>query len=409
VGGIWYGDSISRGGGILFWTALALLMYVYAGYPAIAAVRARLRRALPHRGAVRPTVSILVVAYNEEDRIEARIENLLALDYPRDRVEIVIGSDGSTDATVDRARRYERFGVRVHAFPDRRGKPAVLDDLVPRLRGEIVMFADARQRFEASTLRALVENFADPTVGAASGELIIDAPAEGAPAGQGAAFYWRYEKFIRSAESRCDSTVGATGAIYAIRRSLFEPIPADTLLDDVLIPLRIVRRGYRVVFDPAARAYDRASSTARQEFARKARTIAGNFQLFARERWLFDPRCNRLWFATMSHKALRLAIPLLHVAVLVGNALAAHVPPYGWLLAAQLAFYTAAALGCLQRRAGHRPFIGFTIPYSLCLLCWSTVAGFYRFFTDRQPVTWERTPAPAPVAEGAPRAPGIAA
>ena len=321
---------------------------------------------------------------------------MLALDYPARLLEIIIGSDGSTDDTVERAQRYRARGVQVYVFRERRGKPAMLNDLVPHAHGDIVLFADARQRFDPGTLQAIVANFADPAVGCVSGELIVQ-PAPGASAvGHGAAFYWRYEKFIRLVESRADSTVGATGAIYAIRRELFEPIPADTLLDDVLVPLRIVRRGYRVLFEPRARAYDNASATAQQEFARKARTIAGNFQLFARESWLFNPVQNRLWFATISHKALRLLIPLLHMAVLVANIAAAQVFPYQWLLAAQIAFYGAAVCGCLQQR-GERRFVGFTVPYTLCLLCWSTMVGFYRFVTGRQPITWERTPVAVPV------------
>jgi glycosyltransferase involved in cell wall biosynthesis len=392
------GSSLAALAVAVFWTGIGLLAYVYVGYPLVAAVRARVGRRPQLRAPVTPRVSVVVVAYNEADRIEDRIENLLALDYPASRLDIVIGSDGSTDDTVERARRYQSRGVRVYAFHQRRGKPAMLNDLVARVGGEIVLFADARQRFDRGTLRAIVANFADPTVGAVSGELVIEPSAGAAAAGHGAAFYWRYEKFIRSAESHVDSTIGATGAIYAIRRELFEAIPADTLLDDVLIPLRIVRRGYRVLFEPAARAYDSASATARQEFARKARTIAGNFQLFVREGWLFNPRRNRLWFETISHKALRLLVPVLHVAVLAANvgAAAAHLSPYRWLLVAQLAFYGAAFCGCLQKR-GERRFIGFTVPYTLCLLCWSTMVGFYRFATHRQPITWERTPVPAPV------------
>ena len=393
----------------VFWTALALLFYVYIGYPIVAAVAARLQTRPDRRHAIEPTVSIVVGAYNEAERIEGRIENLLALDYPADRLEIVIGSDGSTDSTVERARRYERFGVTVHAFETRRGKPAVLNALAPTVNGEIVLFADARQRFERGTLRAIVANFADPQVGAVSGELVLK-PAEGAAtAGHGAAFYWRYEKFIRSAESRADSTVGATGAIYAVRRALFEPIPDDTLLDDMLVPLRIVRRGYRVLFEPAARAYDCTSATAGQEFARKARTIAGNFQLLSRERWLFNPFQNRLWFETISHKALRLTLPLLHAALLMANVAAAGASPYQWLLAGQVAFYAAAIAGGVQRRGGRR-FVGFTVPYMACLLSWATLVGFYRFLTNGQPVTWERAPVIAPAAEGAPqRARGLAA
>jgi cellulose synthase/poly-beta-1,6-N-acetylglucosamine synthase-like glycosyltransferase len=399
-------STIAVGG---FWLALALLFYVYVGYPLVTALRARLHNRPDRRAAIEPTVSIVVVAYNEAGHIDGRIENLMALDYPEDRLEIVIGSDGSTDGTADRARRYEQYGVTVRAFGTRRGKPAVLNALTPAVKGEIVLFADARQRFERGTLRALIANFADPQVGAVSGELVLQPVAGAATAGHGAAFYWRYEKFIRSAESRAYSTVGATGAIYAIRRELFEPIPEDTLLDDVLVPLRIVRRGYRVLFEPLARAYDCTSATAGQEFARKARTIAGMFQLLSRERWLFSPFHNPLWFETLSHKALRLAIPALHAALLIANIAAAGTWPYQWLLAGQVAFYAAAVGGCLQRQGGRR-FVGFTVPYMLCLLSWSTVVGFSRFLTNRQPVTWERAPVAAPATEGAShRASGVAA
>src|SRR5688572_10245906 len=393
----------------VFWTAFALLFYVYIGYPMVAALRASLRPRPDRRGAIEPVVSIVVGAYNEAERIDGRLENLLALDYPADRLEIVVGSDGSTDATVERARRYEQFGVTVHEFATRRGKPAVLNAVTPIVNGDIVLFADARQRFEPGTLRALVANFADPQVGAVSGELILEPAAGAATAGHGAAFYWRYEKFIRQAESRTDSTVGATGAIYAIRRALFEPIPEDSLLDDMLVPLRITRRGYRVLFEPAARAYDSTSASASQEFARKARTIAGNFQLLARERWVFNPFHNRLWFETISHKALRLTLPLLHAALFAANVAAAGVSPYQWLLAGQLAFYACAIAGKVQRQGGRR-FVGFTVPYMLCLLSWSTIVGFYRFATNRQPVTWERAPAtPAAAEDPSQRTAGIAA
>jgi cellulose synthase/poly-beta-1,6-N-acetylglucosamine synthase-like glycosyltransferase len=260
--------------------------------------------------------------------------------------------------------------------------------------GDVVIFADARQRFDAGTVRALVANFADDRVGAASGELVLTAGSGTATAGHGTAFYWRYEKFIRASEGRADSTVGATGAIYAIRRELFEPIPEDTLLDDVLIPLRIVRRGYRVVFEPGARAHDTASATARQEFVRKTRTIAGMFQLLSREGWLLNPFSNRLWLETVSHKVLRLALPMLHAAFLVSNVALADAGLYGLVLAGQVAFYAAALVGASQRQARRRSII-VTAPCAMCLLIWATIVGFVRFITHRQRVTWERVSSPA--------------
>ena len=238
-----------------------------------------------------PLVTVIVVAHNEAQRIERRIENLLSLDYPREKLEIVIASDGSTDETVSRANVSKLPACVCERSTTGAGKAAVLNDVVPSARGEIVVLADARQRFDAGTLRALVADFGDPRVGAVSGELVIRSRANdtGSTIAAGASFYWRYEKFIRRNESRANSTVGATGAVYAIRRELFERIPDDTLLDDVLIPMKIISRGYRVLFEPGARAYDLAAASPRQEFVRKVRTIAGTFQLFARERWLFNP------------------------------------------------------------------------------------------------------------------------
>jgi cellulose synthase/poly-beta-1,6-N-acetylglucosamine synthase-like glycosyltransferase len=373
----------------LVWLTLMLLAYVYVGYPVISWIRARLRGSPHRRVPAEPQVTILVAAHNEAPRIAAKIENLLALDYPPDRLDVVIGSDGSTDNTVDIACAYESDRLRVAPFRERRGKAALLNDLVPGARGDIVVLADARQSFDRTAIRALVAGFADADVGAVSGELMLCPDEHTAAAGHGAAFYWRYEKFIRCNESRVDSTIGATGAIYAIRRALFEPIPEDTILDDVAIPIGMVRRGYRVVFEPAARAYDRTSATATEEFARKTRTIAGMFQLFARERWLFNPAGNRLWFETFSHKALRLALPALHAMLLVANLALLSLWPYQWLFVAQLAFYGAAVLGSSGMLGHWRPrFI--SVPCAVCLLIWATLVGLFRFLTHRQEVTWER-------------------
>jgi GT2 family glycosyltransferase len=375
---------------VLFWAALFLLAYVYAGYPLVAWLRSTLLPRHHVRAPAEPTVSIVVAAHNEADRIEARIENLLALDYPAGRREIIVGSDGSTDETVFRASRYGDAGVRVEAFRAWRGKSAVLNELVLGSTAEIILFADARQRFDRGVLRILVSHFADPTVGAVSGELMLAGDGPGTSIGRGTSFYWRYEKFIRFHESRAASTVGATGAIYAIRRALFEPIPNDTILDDVLIPLRIVRQGYSVQFAPEARAFDAVSATAHQECVRKVRTIAGTFQLFARERWLLNPLRNPVWFQAISHKGLRLALPALHATVLAANLALTDGVLYLCALGAQLGFYAAAILGHAFRHARRRPIV-LTVPYAMCVMLWATVAGFARFIAHRQLVTWEQS------------------
>jgi cellulose synthase/poly-beta-1,6-N-acetylglucosamine synthase-like glycosyltransferase len=376
---------------VVFWVSLVLIGYTYAGYPFLAWLRARLR---PYRGRcepIEPTVSIVVVAHNEEACIEARIENLLALDYPADRRQILIGSDGSTDDTVARARRFAHDGVHVVAFRHWRGKAAVLNQLVRRARGEIVLFADARQTFDPQVVRRLVARFADPRVGAVSGELMLT-DSTGTPMGRGASFYWRYEKFIRVQEGRAGSTVGATGAIYAIRRALFRAIPTDTILDDVVIPMHIVQQGYLVQFEQEARAYQAVSRTTQQEYTRKVRTIAGAFQLFARGWWLLSPRRNALWFETVSHKGLRLLLPVFHLSLFAANFELSGQPFYTAAFAIQTAFYAAAIAGHEMRHAPRRP-IYVSVPYAMCCMLWATVAAFHRFLTNRQHVTWEQAAA----------------
>jgi len=376
---------------LMFWGSLFLIGYVYAGYPCIAWLRARVRPHPGRRAPIEPMVSIVVVAHNEEASIEARIENLLALDYPADRRQILIGSDGSTDDTVARAKRFAPEGVLVVGFRHWRGKAAVLNQLVRHARGEIVLFADARQTFDPQVLRRLVARFADERVGAVSGELMLT-DSTGTPMGRGASFYWRYEKFIRVQEGRAGSTVGATGAIYAIRRALFRAIPPDTVLDDVLIPMRIVQQGYVVQFEQEARAYQAVSRTTHQEYVRKVRTIAGAFQLFAREWWLLSPRQNALWFETVSHKGLRLLLPVFHLALFAANLELSRVPFYGAVFAIQTAFYAAAIRGHERRHAARRP-IYISVPYAMCCMLWATVHAFQRFVTDQQQATWEQVPA----------------
>jgi hypothetical protein len=229
-------------------------------------------------------------------------------------------------------------------------------------------------------------------VGGVSGELMLVADPDRGSVGEAVGLYWRYEKWIRRAESRVHSTVGATGAIYAVRRGLFRPLPEDTLLDDVLVPMRVVAQGSRVVFESAARAYDRAAATATQEFARKARTLAGVFQLFARHPWVLDPLRNRLFFQTVSHKGLRLLTPLALAAALVANLLLLQSPFYRSCLAAQVAFYAAALAGHARRdRRDRSPVL--SLPYLVCVLAWAAVVGFVRFARGRQDVTWERASA----------------
>lgn len=347
----------------VFWVSLGLVLYVYAGYPALLAVWARVRpRAHRIDDTLTPGVSVIVSARNEAVRLPGRIDNLLALDYPADRLEIVVVSDGSVDRTAQALARYlcDVPGRPVVRLVERaaQGKAAALNTGVAAARHDVLVFADARQRFGRDAIRRLVSNFADPSVGVVSGELVLDCevgPTESSAA-DGVGSYWKYEKWIRARESDVDSMLGATGAIYAMRRHAWRALPPGTILDDVLAPMRAALDGWRVVFDPRARAFDVASPDTRAEARRKQRTLAGNWQILALEPRLLLPRVNRVWLQYCSHKVGRLLVPWALVAVFVSSMLLARQSPvYLVALCAQVAFYGLAVYGAwLEHRRVRR-------------------------------------------------------
>ena len=277
----------------LFWIAGFFVLYTYVLYPLLVALLARLCPRGVARAPIQPSLSVVIAAHNEAANIEARVDDLLAQKYPPGRVGIIVASDGSTDATNEILARLAGLhpALRPILLDVNRGKAAALNAAVAAATGDIIVFADARQRFAPGVLARLAENFADPAVGSVSGELVLTDAASGVAANVG--LYWRYELFLRRCESEFGSMLGATGAIYAIRRSLYRPLPEGALLDDFLTPMRIVLAGRRAILDGRALAFDRASSQGRQELRRKVRTLAGNFQAFAIEPAMLLPWRNR--------------------------------------------------------------------------------------------------------------------
>jgi poly-beta-1,6-N-acetyl-D-glucosamine synthase len=293
---------------LFFWAAACLVFYTYMGYAAWLWLRAHLRPWPVLRGAPdEPDISIVMVVRNEEQWLQGKLQNLLSIDYPAE-CQIVVVSDGSTDRTDNILRTYAgnpRVQVLMKQLPA--GKAAGLNDAIGLAAGEIVVLTDARQKFEPGAVRVLIENFADPQVGCVSGALMLGDPDSG-EAGKGMGLYWQIEKKIRELESASDSVVGATGAIYAVRRELLTEVPEGTILDDLYIPMQVVRRGKRVVFEPGARAWDSPDLGAEREFARKVRTLSGNYQLLQLAPWLLTGE-NPLLFEFISHKLLRLVVP----------------------------------------------------------------------------------------------------
>ena len=366
----------------VFWLSAWTIAYVYAGYPALLVVWARIRpRPIvtpPDSSTDCPGISIILAARNEAHRLPARIDNLLALDYPADRREILVVSDGSTDDTLDVLARYR--GVVGTVNVPRGGKAAALNAGVEQATRDILVFADARQTFAPDALRELVAPFGDPAVGGVTGELLLDCEAPtvagrrtggdrrqaqarirpgserrttsdrrsrpGSTIADGVGLYWRYEKRLRQLESTIGSTLGATGAIYALRRRLYTPLPADTILDDVLTPMRAVLAGHRVVVNDRAYAFDRAAADADAEHRRKVRTLAGNVQILVQEPRLLIPGANPVWLQYISHKVGRLIVPYALLAVFAASlALARQHAVYALALASQCVFYGLAAYG----------------------------------------------------------------
>lgn len=374
---------------IILWSSIAALFYIYAGYPLLIAGLAKLRPLQrvrqPHRG----TVSVVLALHNEAHHLQRKLDSLFNMQGADQIVEVLLGSDGSTDETATLIARLNDSRVCLIPFNERRGKPAVLNDLIPQARGEFVLLTDARQEFDAGFLTEALANFADDRVGVVSGELVFRTDGAQSTAAEGIGLYWRYEKFLRSAESRFRGVPGATGACYLIRAKLFQPIPPTTILDDVAIPLTIVAQGARCVFERKAIAYDRPSQTPRQEAIRKRRTIAGAAQLIRLyPQWLW-PGAQPLWFEYVSHKLARLASPLLLIVALAVNLALLAQPLYQVTLGVQIAGYLGAAYGSLAQRFGRRsalfgPFLMFwTLNYTTLLALLDACRARYR-------VTWTK-------------------
>ncbi|MBC7236107.1 MAG: glycosyltransferase family 2 protein [Chloroflexi bacterium] len=375
---------------IVFWFSLAIIAYTYIGYGALLAWLAR-RRARPvHSADIEPSVTVLVAAYNEAECIGAKIENTLALDYPADRLELLVVTDGSDDATSEivggYAARYAN--VRLAHRPERRGKAHALARAFPLANGEILLFSDANSLFAADILRHMVRHFADPEVGGVGGAKRMIG-LEGVP-GQGESLYWRYESFLKACDSALSSVMGVPGEVWAARRVAYRPVEADTILEDFVASLRLVEDGWRVVFEPRAIAYEAASPSLRAEWERRVRNSAGGWQAFFRLPGMLRHRNPWVTFQYLSHRMLRwMVTPSLFVLLLLSNLCLAGRSFYAATLLAQALFYLLAGLGWLLARRGQQ-IRWLLAPFYIIMLNAAALVGAWRFLRGRQGAVWQK-------------------
>lgn len=384
---------------LLFILSLAIVAYMFIGYPLLlmllASISAFGKASYNKKPALErndlPDVSVVISAHNEEKNIERRILNLLAQSYPMSKVQFIVGLDGCSDSTKVKLESLradiEKEGatLKILDFPKRSGKPTVLNTAIEHCECDIVAFADVRQTYASNALRNLVKNFSDERIGAVSGELFLEEPTDRHGIAEAGA-YWRYEKLIRKLESKYHSTIGATGAIYAIRKPLYQEIPERTLIDDVVIPMQICMQGHQVKFAADAHAYDVAPSDSNREWFRKVRTLAGNWQLMSIRPGFFNPINNPVWLQFMSHKIMRLTLPFCLLTALVSS----------YLMLDQQLYATAFMLQCLVYAIGCASFFfdrlrQLRIPgliYFFCILNAAIVVGFYRLASGKKEGLW---------------------
>jgi cellulose synthase/poly-beta-1,6-N-acetylglucosamine synthase-like glycosyltransferase len=377
-----------------FWGATSITLYTYVGYPLWIHLQSRL---WPHpwrQAPIKPTVSAILVVHNGAVLLSQRIDQLLSLDYPRAQIEFIVVSDGSTDETNRILTGYPV--IKPIILLKRHGKATALNVAMRKAKGEILVFLDIRPQIESSALQILLSNFADPKVGCATGEVILRDDGHDQVTKAVGSLYWRYEQWIRKCESKIDSPIGVYGGFYAVRQKLACALPEVTVLDDMLQPLNVIRRGFRSVVDARVHVQDVWPKRMQGEFDRKVRTLAGNFQLLQLAPWLLS-RENRLRFEFISHKLLRLVVPPLLIVLFVTSAmLASRSRFYEAVLAVQLILYIFAFLG--EWRG-----LGFLVRISgaaraFLMMNAAVIVGFFKFLFTEGPL-WEIWTPTAPLSD----------
>lgn len=376
----------------IFWLCVAAVVYSYALYAFLIWGVSRIfgARAAPPdvEDTKLPTAALLISAYNEERVITQRVRNALETNYPSEKFQVVVGSDGSSDRTVELLGRFESGAVRTLNFAQRRGKASVLNDGMQQINAEIVVLSDANTFIDPAAVRRLVRWFTDATVGVVCGRLVLSDPQTG---GTVDSTYWKYETFLKRCEASLGGLLGSNGAIYAIRRTCYRPIPSSTIVDDFVIPLLArLGSGCRILYDSEAVAREEAAPDIASEFRRRSRIGAGGFQAIALLWRLLDPRCGWIAFTFLSHKILRWLCPFFLLLAFAANLALLGRPLYRITMAAQLAFYVAAILGQYVPKRGHLSKV-LRLANLFANMNAALLVGFFRWISGPQTGIWRPT------------------
>jgi cellulose synthase/poly-beta-1,6-N-acetylglucosamine synthase-like glycosyltransferase len=375
---------------IVFWLSALALLYTYAGYPLLLALVSALNPRSVRRGEFAPTVSIIITAYNEERDLPAKLENTLALDYPRELLEIIVASDCSNDRTDEIAREFGSRGVRLYRQSERLGKTAAQNAAVEQAHGEIILFSDATSLYQPDVVQAIMPSFADATVGCVAGRLeYVD--ASDSRVGRGARSYWSYETFLKRHESRVGSLIGASGCLYAVRRAAYVPLYHEAC-GDFIIATKMVEQGLRAVYEPDAVCTEETNRRSNKEFRMRVRIIAQTFTDLWRHRRMLNPvRSGFYAVQLISHKVMRYAVPVFLIALLATSGmLALRSLFYSIVLFGQVVGYVAALGGWALDAIGIRIRL-LALPHYFVLANLASLVGFYQFLRGERYASWEHT------------------
>ena len=383
-----------------FWLSLALVFYTYIGYGVVITLAVRIKQlagkfvSVPEKTVDKkyePTVALLVAAFNEQDIIMEKVENSLQLDYPREKLDLIFVTDGSTDHTADLVRLYD--SVRVIHSNERRGKTAAINRAMLDVDSEIAVFSDANTMLNAGAIRRIVSRYSDPKIGCVAGEKRIIANKKDAANAAGEGLYWRYESYLKKKDAELYSAVGAAGELFSVRTALYEKVETNTILDDFQISLTIAKKGHRIAYAPDAYAYETASASITDELKRKIRIAAGGFQALISLKELLNPfKHGLLSFQYISHRVLRWTLAPLGLVALYGTnvgLLFTHGSQYLPLFLLQSTFYCAALIGWRIESRQLR-FKFFFVPYYFFIMNAAVYLGFFRYVRGQQSVLWER-------------------